>query len=33
MEEPKGGLMVDISQRPEIVVETIMKNLTADFKR
>ncbi len=28
MEEPKDGLTVDISQKPEIIVETIMKNLT-----
>jgi carbohydrate kinase (thermoresistant glucokinase family) len=32
MEEPKDGLTVDISQTPEIVVETIMKNLTTDLK-
>lgn len=33
MEEPKDGLTADISQTPEIVVETIMKNLTTGLKR
>jgi hypothetical protein len=33
IEEPKYVLTADISIMPEIVVETIMKNLTTDLKR